>query len=298
MFTYQENTFWSQATECSREAFWEAVRKSATKWRIDSRREIIEAVEKHDGAVVSKWLENSEYRKFLMKKEQAKRAKEREAFMQKSDEERLLAFASDLKAGLPVFIVSCREFDATDTAKGGQFRHRRLKDCHLNGLVMLDIDHVDDPMEIWHKLKQNEALMARTMLVHITSSRKGLRIIFTADAEKGNLADNQIDFAQALGYVADRSCIDATRTSFAPKEEDILFINDMLFTYYDEEFDRKYTADYRNGETQAINYSFNENETAQAPTKRASGTTKREQARYENHDKVQGDKVQGTKNIT
>ena len=83
------------------------------------------------------------------------------------------------------------------------------------------------------------------------------RIVFTADINEGNLADNQIAFAQKLGYQPDESCIDATRNSFAPKEEDILYINEeLLFDYYNEEFDKKYTPIYREKKTQPINHKF------------------------------------------
>ena len=154
------------------------------------------------------------------------------------------------------FIYSCYEFDETTTEKGKPFRHRRLADCHLNGLVMLDIDHVENPMQIWYQLRDNQELMARVKLVHITSSSYGIRIIFTANIEDGNLADNQIVFAEALGQKPDESCIDATRNSFAPKEEDILFIDDTLFNYYNEEFDKRYTQLYREKKTQPLYHEF------------------------------------------
>ena len=132
-----------------------------------------------------------------------------------------------------------------------------LKGCHLNGLVMLDIDHVDNPMEVWEKLQANEGLMKRVMLVHITSSGHGIRIIFIADKQVGNLADNQISFAAVLGYTPDQSCIDATRNSFAPKENEILFIDEeRLFTYYDEDFDKRFTNDYREKRTQPLYHQF------------------------------------------
>ena len=71
------------------------------------------------------------------------------------------------------------------------------------------------------------------------------------------MADNQIVFAARLGYKADSSCIDATRNSFAPKEEDILYINeDLLFDYYDEDFDREYTPQYRERKTQPLHHEF------------------------------------------
>ena len=148
-FCYQENTHFSQAAQCSREKFWGGVRNTSTAWKIDSRREILEAVEQHDEKVIKKWLKNEDYGKFLAKKRGMKKLSARQKFFEKSDEERLLAFAQELKDNLTAFIFSCYEFDATATAKGGLFRHRRLADCHLNGLVMLDIDHVDNPLEVY-----------------------------------------------------------------------------------------------------------------------------------------------------
>ena len=256
-FCYQENTHFSQAVRCSREKFWDSVRNTSTAWKIDSRREILEAVEQHNSEVTGKWLKNEDYGKFLAKKRGLKKLSARQKFFEKSDEERLLAFAQELKDNLVAFIFSCYEFDATPTANGNPFCHRRLADCHLNGLVMLDIDHVENPLEIFEALKANQELMARTALAHITSSKKGIRIIFTADIKDGNLADNQIVFAAKLGYKADSSCIDATRNSFAPKEEDILYINeDLLFDYYDEDFDREYTPQYRERKTQPLHHEF------------------------------------------
>ena len=256
-FCYQENTHFSQAVRCSREKFWDSVRNASTAWKIDSRREILEAVEQHNSEVTGKWLKNEDYGKFLAKKRGLKKLSARQKFFEKSDEERLLAFAQELKDNLVAFIFSCYEFDATPTANGNPFCHRRLADCHLNGLVMLDIDHVENPLEIFEALKANQELMARTALAHITSSKKGIRIIFTADIKEGNLADNQIVFAEKLGYKADSSCIDATRNSFAPKEEDILYINeDLLFDYYDEDFDREYTPQYRERKTQPLRHEF------------------------------------------
>ena len=281
-FCYQPNTHFSQATKCGREEFWGGVRNTSTAWKIDSRREILEAVEKHDEKVIKKWLKNEDYGKFLAKKRGLKKLSARQKFFEKSDEERLLAFAQELKDNLTAFIFSCYEFDATETAKGTMFRHRRLADCHLNGLVMLDIDHVDNPLEVYDALKANQELMARTALAHITSSKKGIRIVFTANIKDGNLADNQIVFAQALGYKADQSCIDATRNSFAPKEEDILYINEeQLFDYYDEEFDREYTPMYRDKKTQPLYHQFSADGSA-------AGTNRAKTAAVASKDAEQG----------
>ena len=257
-FCYQQNTHFSQAVSCSREEFWGSVRNTSNQWKIDSRRDILDVVERHDEKGIKRWLKNTDYQKFLAKKRDLKKLSVRQKFFEKSDEERLQAFAQELKDNLTAFIFSCREFDATPTANGKPFCHRRLADCHLNGLVMLDIDHVENPLAVFEALKANKELMARTALAHITSSKKGIRIVFTAILKDGNLADQQIVFAQALGYKADQSCIDATRNSFAPKEEDILYINEeLLFDYYDEEFDKRYTQLYREKKTQPLYHEFN-----------------------------------------
>ena len=259
MFTYQENTHFSQALPCTKEAFWEQVKKQTTAWRINARRAILAAVEasKTEGApALQSWLSSSEYQKFDLKRQNLKKKSAKEAWAKKTDAEKLKAYAQDLKENLPAFIFSCYKFDATESAKGQPFCHRRLKDCHLNGLVMLDIDHVENPMQIWWQLRDNAELMTRTKLVYITSSGNGLRIIFTADSSLGNLADNQIVFANILGQKADASCIDATRNSFSPKEEDILFIDETIFDYYDENFDKMFTDAYRDEKTQPINHRF------------------------------------------
>ena len=260
MITFQENTHFSQALPCTREEFWEQVKKPSTRWRIDMRRAIIAAVDasKTQGAVaLHNLLQNSEYQKFLIKKQGLKKKAAKEAWEKKSDAEKLLAFAQEVKDNLPAFIFACREFDETETAKGGMFRHRRLADCHLNGLFMLDIDHIENPFEVWYKMRDDEELMKSIALVHITSSEHGVRIVSIADLNVGNLADNQISLAQKLGYKADESCIDATRNSFAPKEEDIIYINeDLLFDYYNEEFDKRYTQLYRQKKTQPLYHEF------------------------------------------
>ena len=285
MITFQENTHFSQALPCTREEFWEQVKKPTTRWRIDMRRAIIAAVDasKTQGAVaLHNLLQNSEYQKFLIKKQGLKKKAAKEAWEKKTDAEKLLAFAQEVKDNLPAFIFCCREFDETETAKGGMFRHRRLADCHLNGLFMLDIDHIENPMDVWYKMRDDKELMKSIALVHITSSEHGVRIVATADINTGNLADNQIALAQKLGYKADESCIDATRNSFAPKEEDIIYINeDLLFDYYNEAFDKRFTDEYRQKKTQPIRLQFS---TGDVP----AGVRKSQSAAVATQDAEQG----------
>ena len=262
MFTYQKDTKCLFVAECDKKVFWREIRKSSTAFNIDTRREILHAIDVKDEAEMKRIAEHSDYQKFVLKTGRSLKSKSgKEKWQKKPLDKKLLAWADDLKKSLTAFQFSCYQFDeATVKTKDGKTKkgaRRQLVGCHVNGLVMLDIDHVENPLEIWEKLKQNEELMERVVLVHITSSGRGIRIIFTADMKVGNLADNQIDFASKLGYAPDQSCIDATRNSFAPKEEEILFIDEeRLFTYYDEEFDNKYTKLYREKKTQPLYHEF------------------------------------------
>ena len=104
MITFQENTHFSQALPCTREEFWEQVKKPSTRWRVDARRAILAAVEasKTQGtAAIQTWLDNAEFQKFLVKKQGLKRQAAREAWEKKSDAEKLLAFAQEVKDNLP-----------------------------------------------------------------------------------------------------------------------------------------------------------------------------------------------------
>ena len=263
MFTYQKDTKSLFVAECSKKGFWREIRKSSTAFNIDTRREIMRAVDAQDEATLIKWAEHVDYQKFdakMLRNLKTKTGKEK--WQKKPLDKKLLAWADDLKKSLTAFQFCCYQFDEA-AVKGKKGPRRVLKGCHLNGLVMLDIDHVDNPMEVWEKLQKCEQLMARVVLVHITSSGHGIRIIFIADRQIGNLADQQISFAAVLGYSPDQSCIDATRNSFAPKEDEILFIDEeRLFTYYDEEFDKEYTPMYRDKKTQPLHHQFDADDSA------------------------------------
>ena len=136
MFCYQENTKDLSAVKCRREDFWKCIRD---RWK------------------------------------------------KKGVDKKLLAWADDLKRTLPAFTFCCYEFDKVKykpkkkhkddpEPKERMVTRRQLTGCHLNGLVMLDIDHVENPMGVWERLQQQEELMKRVVLVHLTSSGQGIRM--------------------------------------------------------------------------------------------------------------------------
>ncbi|MBR1411436.1 MAG: hypothetical protein IJ580_10110 [Prevotella sp.] len=153
-----------------------------------------------------------------------------------------------LKRKLPAFIFQAT-FDETTSKAGKTGRWRKQSATRLTGLVVMDIDHVEDPRKVyegWTGLKELGVL-----LVYVTPSGRGLKVVFKADIAKGNLIDNQHAMAEKLGVVVDESCKDASRMSFICKEEDILFIDKELFTYENKEFSERFTALYRDGHSQS-----------------------------------------------
>ena len=184
-----------------------------------------------------------------------------------------------LKRKLPAFIFQAT-FDETTSKAGKLGRWRKQAATRLTGLVVMDVDHVDthplplprggmmekptpqDYYNVWREthpeLFANQAPLTSggdgggsILLVYITPSGKGLKIVFKADVQKGNLIDNQHAMAKVLGVEVDESCKDASRMSFICKESDILFIDKELFTYENKEFAERYNALYRDGHSQA-----------------------------------------------
>ena len=116
----------------------------------------------------------------------------------------------------------------------------------------MDIDHVEDPKGVFNNviMKECKNVGNGILLVYITPSGKGLKIVFKARTEWGNLIDNQHAMAKVLGVEVDESCKDASRMSFICKESDILFIDKELFAYENKAFSERYTAVYRDGHSQ------------------------------------------------
>ena len=155
-----------------------------------------------------------------------------------------------LKRKLPAFIFQAT-FDETTSKAGKLGRWRKQAATRLTGLVVMDIDHVENPREVydsWFKVHDFES--QGILLVYITPSGEGLKIVFKARKEWGNLIDNQHEMAKLLGVEVDESCKDASRMSFICKETDVLFLDNELFTYENKAYGEKFDEEYRNGHSQ------------------------------------------------
>ena len=161
---------------------------------------------------------------------------------------------ASLKRKLPAFIFQAT-FDETASKAGKVGAWRKQAATRLTGLVVMDVDHVENPRGVFDNVIMKECKNVNNgiLLVYITPSGHGLKIVFKAREEWGNLIDNQHAMAKVLGVEVDESCKDASRMSFICKESDILYIDKELFTYENKAFSDRYTALYRDGHSQATN---------------------------------------------
>ena len=165
---------------------------------------------------------------------------------------------ASLKRKLPAFIFQAT-FDETTSKTGKTGAWRKQSATRLTGLVVMDIDHIENPREVfesWGLATDDRTKRTRKndiLLVYITPSGKGLKVVFKADASLGNLIDNQHAMAKVLDVEVDECCRDSSRMSYVCKESDILYLDKELFTYENKAFSERYTALYRDGHSQATN---------------------------------------------
>ena len=159
-----------------------------------------------------------------------------------------------IKRKLPAFIFQAT-FDDTTSKAGKIGPWRKQSATKLTGLVVMDLDHIDNPLTLYQGWIEKGLDMKALgiVLIYISPSGKGLKIVFKARLDWGNLIDNQYALAHILGdgVVPDEACKDASRMSFICKESDILYIDKELFTYENKEFAETYNAEYRAGRSGA-----------------------------------------------
>lgn len=117
--------------------------------------------------------------------------------------------------------------------------HRRAADCRFTQLVMIDIDHCEEPAAAWEKIeaqlkdgsqvRKDELAQVHDniLLVHITPSGKGLRIVFRA-IEGLTSIEEQLTYVGKLLQLSqygdfDTQCKDVSRLSFLPSNDMVLF---------------------------------------------------------------------------
>lgn len=97
--------------------------------------------------------------------------------------------------------------------------------AHPSGLIMLDLDHVEKPREMFEKVAESAKAMG-LLAAHVTPSTMGLRLVFPIP-EGMDIVEAQGYYVKALGLKNVDACTkDLARLSFCVPEAYFLYINE------------------------------------------------------------------------
>lgn len=101
---------------------------------------------------------------------------------------------------------------------------RVAKEAEPSGLFMLDIDHVDNPFELWSKICRRVEELG-IVVAHATPSGHGLRLVAKCRKEFTTLAECQRWLAEKIGVEFDEVCKDFARSSFVVPSSYVFFMD-------------------------------------------------------------------------
>ena len=242
--------------------FNQLVDSAQTRWLTTQHRKLRDALPsilEGDAKLLEQWADDENFIKFCQGQEASRKKvaggkTKGEVFKALTIEKKLQTYCDNLKKSLP-FVIFIATYAETASASGKVGCWRKQAACRLNGLCVIDFDHIEgDCRAVWEEAysKLSDEDKARILLVYVTPSGHGLKVVFMADVNVGNLIDNQKDFSAKLGLDPDEACKDASRGAFLTTREDIILINEeKLFTYENEEFGKKFNDSYHAGKSQS-----------------------------------------------
>ena len=204
-------------------------------------------------AFVSEVTATEEYKKWLeagLKKDEKRRCKQ----MPAKDVQRVQLYISQQKTGLPAVIPTVTHFaESTDRwDRTGLWRVQQYG--YLSGLAVVDADHVPNPEErINEWLQRDDFKQLGIVWIFITPSGEGIKVVFKAREEWGNLQDNAYQMAEILGVLdyADGQTKNADHAHFIPKMCDVKYADwQEFFTYENPAYEARYGEAYRRGESE------------------------------------------------
>lgn len=162
-----------------------------------------------------------------------------------------------IKRSLPGFLFQASRFSESKNSHGVKGMWRNQKNSYLSGLVVIDYDHID--VEAFKKKFEEQRFAERLKdvlaLIYVSASGEGIKVVFAANPEWGNLIDNQYEMSLILGEEFDKSCKDSSRLSFATGLEDVFFMDaNVLFKNYGESYDKQYGKAYREGKSEGVKH--------------------------------------------
>ena len=134
---------------------------------------------------------------------------------------RALDEAGRWKKMLPVFCFQATFPDGKRSNKGAK----------PNGLVMIDLDGLEEPRKTFGELlaKDKDFFVGQVVLVTITPSGHGLRVVFKGNQQM-DYVQNQHWFGVHFGVKVDEACKDLARCSFAVPDKYVIFESEGLFS--------------------------------------------------------------------
>ena len=175
--------------------------------------------------------------------------------------------ADEQKRSLPGACFQASDYEVSVGTKkynkGKRGRWREQIHAYLSGLAVIDVDHCGNPRELFERItSMHDLKKLGILLVYVSASGEGLKIVFKARPEWGNLICNQYEMASLLGILqyVDDACKDSSRLSFLTGEDDVLYIDktelfdeeETLFPESEEvsrtEYDLQFGDRYRKGQ--------------------------------------------------
>lgn len=188
-----------------------------------------------------------------LKAELAKDSRRSKKRIPEDRDKRVSLYIASLKSGLPAVIPTAVFTESKD--KWGRTGLWRVQsNGYLTGLAVLDLDHVKDAgakVDEWLQRKDFGEL--GILWIFITASGEGVKVVFKAREEWGNLIDNAYQMAEMLGVLdyADGACKNSDHCHFVPRSSDIRYIDwEGLFGYENPAYEQRYGAAYREGNSE------------------------------------------------
>ena len=213
------------------------------------------------GEFVSGVLNLDDYKSWLskgLKKDERRKKK----LMPTSDMERVKLYISQFKTSLPAVIPTIAHFIESLDRWGRKGLWRVQQYGYLSGFAVVDGDHVPNVEERINEWLQREDFKELGIVwIFITPSGEGVKVVFKAREDWGNLQDNAYQMAEKLGILdyADGQTKNADHAHFIPKMSDVKFIDwQELFNYENPAYEQKFGEAYRRGESEPTQQRWQE----------------------------------------
>ena len=194
-----------------------------------------------------------------------------------SDLERVKWYIGQKKTSLPAIIPTITHFAESADRWGRVGLWRVQAYGYLSGLDVVDGDHVLNPearIEEW--LQREDFKDLGIVCIFVTPSGEGIKVLFKAREEWGNLIDNSYQMADILGILeyCDSQTKNSDHAHFIPKMSDVKYIDwEELFTYENPAYEARYGEAYRRGESEPTKPRWRELERQRKKARKGATST-------------------------